>query len=266
MRGGYGVGIAGLLGVCSVLGCNRTTSGRGAAEGPPATAALAGPGAEAADGGTVAVPAGGDGGAPGEVECPFWRIVYDKRCTKLGPSDLHHCKEGDVEDCTTQCKHGELWSCSALGAMYAAGEGVAKDVKTAAWLTELACDYHYGVACYNRAGLFVEAGDLPNAAAYYDHACDSGYAMGCYQLGGFYQYGRGVKASGTRAVALYRKACDGGEAYACGCEGGKRPAPAGHCEPASLVACLDGPAACPPSPLPAVKEEVPTSGLGDGAR
>ena len=81
------------------------------------------------------------------------------------------------------CEGGRASDCDELGLMYLKGQGVGKD--------------------------------LASAAVFFRKACDGGNARGCANLGNAYEEGEGVVRDLARAAAFHKQACDGGSAEGC---------------------------------------------------
>lgn len=89
-----------------------------------------------------------------------------------------------IESLVARCHAGEVVACTAAGARYQLGRGVAQDPSLSA--------------------------DL------YTRACDGGAMLACGLLGALYADGRGTTRDEARAVTLFRRACDGGHEHSCG--------------------------------------------------
>jgi TPR repeat protein len=83
------------------------------------------------------------------------------------------------------CDEGNAAACTRLGVRYNTGQGVEKDVAT--------------------------------AAEFYEKGCNGGDAQGCNNLGSLHEFGLiGIGPDPVRAAGLYRRACDRGDAQGCG--------------------------------------------------
>jgi TPR repeat protein len=129
-------------------------------------------------------------------------------------------------------------ACTALGYMYAAGQGVEKDEAKAVELYEKGCKYRDPRGC-TAHGLMLAGGvgaakDLAKAAESFQQGCERADLRGCTNLGFLYMTGQGVAKDEAQALTLFQKACDGGNAVGCNnlfgyhataCRDGKAP----HC-------------------------------------
>jgi hypothetical protein len=117
------------------------------------------------------------------------------------------------------CTSGSGEACSNLGAMYARGEGVAKDGSHAVEFTSKGCDAGNSPAC-RFAGISYAKGDgvtqdYRRAAAFLSRACNGGDAGGCTSLGLLYSNGLGVGKDLEKAKQLLTKGCNLGAQWAC---------------------------------------------------
>ncbi len=110
-------------------------------------------------------------------------------------------------------------ACSLLGALYLAGDGIAKDLAKGRELSELGCERGDSFGCFNAAAVFAQGSgvekDAAKAAAFLDKACKGGDGEGCHDLGVAYEKGNGVARDRRRAAELDRKACKLGFQPAC---------------------------------------------------
>jgi TPR repeat protein len=115
-----------------------------------------------------------------------------------------------VDELANECQKDQWASCSVLGAMHAAGEGVSLQGGTALGLFQRACDGGDAPGCFGLA-TFHEGGrqlakDLPRAAELYQKSCDGGHGPACAGLARMLATGQGVTADKPRAQSLLRKA------------------------------------------------------------
>jgi TPR repeat protein len=110
-------------------------------------------------------------------------------------------------------------ACTALGYMYAAGQGVAKDEAKAVELYEKGCRYNDPRGC-TALGLMLAGGvgvpkDLVKAAESFEKGCERGDLRSCINLGFLCMTGQGVAQDEARGLKLFQKGCDGGNAVGC---------------------------------------------------
>ncbi|MEP6995399.1 MAG: PDZ domain-containing protein [Acidobacteriota bacterium] len=110
-------------------------------------------------------------------------------------------------------------ACSLLGALYIAGDGIAKDSEKGLELSALGCERGDAWGCFNAAALYSAgegiAADAGKAASFLDLACNGGDGEGCFNLGVAYEKGNGVARDRRRSVELFRKSCQLGFTQAC---------------------------------------------------
>jgi len=118
-------------------------------------------------------------------------------------------------------------ACSALGNVYADGEGVAKDENKAGDLYKIACDGGEPRGCFGLGLLYAQGHgglpkDEPHALTLMKTACDGGVVEGCYAVAIFFRDGAGsaVAKSPSDAAHYAQLACDGvgGRRSADGCK------------------------------------------------
>jgi uncharacterized protein len=107
---------------------------------------------------------------------------------------------------------------NSLGAMYAAGQGLPKDIQQAVALFRKAADQadpraqrNLGIAYASGFGL---SKDEQQAVLWFRRAADQGDATGQFSLGTMYASGRGVTKDEQQADYWYRKAADQGQVSA----------------------------------------------------
>lgn len=156
--------------------------------------------------------------AVAEAACPEGLVLVDNKCAAASADRPFLCRADKPVECSEQCERGHVQSCAVLGALYARGEGVPKDVARAATFLERSCDGGEPLACVNLGVLHErgEAGakDAVRAAAFYKRACGLGDGKGCFDLALLLEPGA-VGADLERAVDAYRQGCDLGEGAAC---------------------------------------------------
>jgi hypothetical protein len=109
------------------------------------------------------------------------------------------------------CREGSAADCDALGSRLRAGEGVARDVVSAAKSFARACDLELASGCDHLTGLLAADG-----ARALDDACRARDGLGCFILGLAFEAGAGVSPDPSRAFELFRSACDRELAPGCG--------------------------------------------------
>jgi TPR repeat protein len=132
----------------------------------------------------------------------------------------HACAEGDLQDCTAQCKRGNSASCATLAAMFQHGDGAAKDPVRAEELYEKACDAASVAGCVGLGLMLSAEGRTPDEQARardaLQRACDQDDPRGCDALGTLFTEGRGGAADPAQAAALHDRACRAQYPVACG--------------------------------------------------
>ena len=117
------------------------------------------------------------------------------------------------------CEQKNAAACFTLGARYAKGKGVERDVDKAVALFQGACDAQLMMACNNLGFMFRDGAgvnrDLKRAAGYFRAACDGEALSGCLNLAVLYYQGNGVGQDYSRALSLFERSCDGGYQQAC---------------------------------------------------
>ncbi len=124
-----------------------------------------------------------------------------------------------VSFCVRRCQGADAAACSALGEMFARGDGVLKDPSRAAALFNWACGAGDGSGCASLGTAYAAGSGVPldasKAADLHGRACDRGELAGCVLLGVAYADGTGVAKNDVRAVELFRKACEAGNQWGC---------------------------------------------------
>jgi len=134
--------------------------------------------------------------------------IFREACDRaVNPDDVHALENG-------------ARACSLLGALYLAGDGIAKDLGQGRELSVLGCGRGDSFGCFNAASVYTAGSGVPvdrtKAAEYLDLACKGGDGEGCFDLGVACEKGNGVAVDKRRAAELYRKACDLGFKQGCG--------------------------------------------------
>ena len=131
------------------------------------------------------------------------------------------CQKGDAASCRQACDQGAATACTHLGILYNRGQGIEKDLATAAELYEKGCTGGDGAGC-NNLGTLYEFGvigfgkDLRSGAGYYRRACDLGDSQGCGNLALVSLDDPDVSGSRREeAIRLLRQACSGNAPRAC---------------------------------------------------
>jgi hypothetical protein len=113
------------------------------------------------------------------------------------------------------CSGGLGIACRNLGAMYANGLGVARDVPHAIDALDEACGMGATDACGKLGSLYAEGKDAAKGFGLLDEACKKGSQDGCARLASLYEDGRGVARDPAKAFGLLKDACSAGAATAC---------------------------------------------------
>ena len=111
----------------------------------------------------------------------------------------------DAESLRVDCLEGDAIACTSLGAMYANGIGVTRDLARALSLLQQACDGGEMRGCFG-LGLLYSSGqgvtqDLARALSLFQQVCDDGLVEACQE--------------GARVVSVYLQACDRGDMRGC---------------------------------------------------
>ena len=127
--------------------------------------------------------------------------------------------ERPIDDEDPHSAENRARACSLQGALYLAGEGIAKNLERGRELTELGCDRGDSFGCFNAATIYANGtgvrADAAQAADFFDKACELGDGEGCADLADAYEKGDGVKRDRAKARDLRKKACELGFAAAC---------------------------------------------------
>jgi TPR repeat protein len=129
-----------------------------------------------------------------------------------------------VELLRLACDGPEGPACTALGAMYEAGDGVERDPRRAVRLFERACSAYDSEGCARAGALHLGGGEgLPRdpalALPLLERGCREGIALGCAALAELYASGWDAAGTGrdmAKARFYARRACDRGDMAACG--------------------------------------------------
>lgn len=136
-------------------------------------------------------------------------IVFSHFCNADFKEGGQAYMAGDYEKAAAEfaplAKRGDHRAMYALGAMYAAGHGVEKNLKKAFELFSEAAKNGRADAIY-KLGLMYETGqatevNMKKAAKYYQKSAKKGYPLAQYRLGLMYKNGNGIKQNPVSAYA-----------------------------------------------------------------
>jgi hypothetical protein len=85
---------------------------------------------------------------------------------------------------TQACDGGNLNACNYLGFIYANGQGIPPDAKTAQEIYQKACDQGNLLSCTSLGSMFQDSGNKSEARKYFQEACDGKVAEACELLRG----------------------------------------------------------------------------------
>ncbi len=115
-------------------------------------------------------------------------------------------------------EQGNAGGQSALGSMYARGEGVPEDDEEAAWWYRLAAEQGYAGGQSALGSMYARGEGVPEddreAVRWYRLAAEQGWVNAQYNLGLMYADGEGVPEDDEEAVGWYRLAAEQGYASA----------------------------------------------------
>ena len=127
-------------------------------------------------------------------------------------------EQKDFQPTKAKAEKGDAFAQVALGAMYAKGDGVPKDVREAAKWYLIPAGQGYPEAQYSLGRLYADdhgiLKDTREAVKWYRNAAEQGYAEAQYSLGAIYDDGREVPEDDKEAAKWYRKAAEQGYAEA----------------------------------------------------
>lgn len=106
-------------------------------------------------------------------------------------------------------QHGDAVACFNLGVMYTQGQGVGRDFQEALKWYRQAADQGHALAQFNLGLMYEQNGDtlsLQEAAAWYRQAAVQDYAPAQVNLGAMYIEGRGVGRDFAQALKWYQAA------------------------------------------------------------
>ena len=110
-------------------------------------------------------------------------------------------------------------SCSKLGPMYEAAEGVGRDINAALDLYKKTCTAGSGPDCYHLARHLMRGTYIPRdpvkGAQLLQMACTNSVAGACFDLAVFSMSGPAASQDPVKAARLYQQACDGGDQRGC---------------------------------------------------
>ncbi|MFO0663221.1 MAG: tetratricopeptide repeat protein [Polyangiaceae bacterium] len=155
------------------------------------------------------------------VTCPAGMVKFEGKCTNASNVKAYECSGQDGNECGSQCKAGNLASCSKFAIMALVGaNGVPKKPFDAAKLLALSCKSGFPRACAYLGevmldGNFVQQKDPKFALDLFTRACNDGDEVGCNDHGLVYLFGQGVPRDTSIAAKSLLKACSGGWKDAC---------------------------------------------------
>lgn len=128
-----------------------------------------------------------------------------------GCSDPTKIKENDtqeVQSLKTDCAAGDLESCANLGAKYALGQDIKKDIGVAKTLFKKSCDGGNPTGCYNLGVIDRDKKDYKKAMDKFKDSCEKGFGQACYSIGVMYKNAEGVEQDLDLSADMFSKACD----------------------------------------------------------
>jgi TPR repeat protein len=153
-------------------------------------------------------------GGAAAPSCPRGMVRDDGDvCVRPSPDRAHICDPASIEDCTIQCDHGSMTSCSILGRSYALGRGVPKNLARATELLTKACAAGVNPACGRLGQIAVEAHDDAKGYPLLLQACSGGWVEGC-RIAGTYAM---LKPSplAPKVGDMFKRSCLGGQPEGC---------------------------------------------------
>lgn len=153
--------------------------------------------------------------------CPAGMVKFEGKCTNQNNVKAYECSGQDGNECGSQCKAGNLASCSKFAIMALLGvNGIPKKPFEAAKLLALSCKSGFPRACaylgeVMNDGKFVQQKDPKFALDLFTRACNDGDEIGCNDHGLMYLFGQGVARDTSIAAKSLLKSCSGGWKDAC---------------------------------------------------
>lgn len=135
-----------------------------------------------------------------------------------GCSDPTDVKKGDSEEISAlknSCLAGDLESCAKLGAKYALGQDVKKDLSAAKSLFEKSCEGKNPTGCYNLGVINRDKNDYKKALELFKVSCQKDFGQACYSVGLMYKNAEGVDQDLDRSASMFQKACSLNNVYGC---------------------------------------------------
>ncbi|PAF41321.1 tetratricopeptide repeat protein [Helicobacter sp. 11S03491-1] len=135
-----------------------------------------------------------------------------------GCSDPTAPKEGDsteISTLKTNCVAGDLESCANLGAKYALGQDISKDINAAKELFDKSCKGGNPTGCYNLGVIDRDKQDYKKAMERFKDSCEKNFGQACYSIGIMYKNAEGVTQDLDYSASMFSKACDLGNPYGC---------------------------------------------------
>jgi TPR repeat protein len=145
------------------------------------------------------VDAGTSADASADAGAPEWACAADE------------CTFSELEQ---GCGARVLKACNNLGAAYARGRVVAKDMSRAIALWEDACSSGFARACFNLGG----ARGIENVDGWFaamSRGCELGDSLPCSRISEAFAYGQLGPVDNVRATEFLQKACDLDRASSC---------------------------------------------------
>ncbi|PAF51606.1 tetratricopeptide repeat protein [Helicobacter sp. 13S00477-4] len=130
--------------------------------------------------------------------------------TKIKESDTQ-----EVKSLKTDCVAGDLESCANLGAKYALGKDLKKDMSAAKELFEKSCKGDNPTGCYNLGVIDRDNKDYKKAMEKFKSSCEKGFGQACYSIAVMYKNAEGVDQDLDHSAEMFAKSCSLNNPYGC---------------------------------------------------
>ncbi|PAF44507.1 tetratricopeptide repeat protein [Helicobacter sp. 11S02596-1] len=131
------------------------------------------------------------------------------------PTEVKQDDSQEIQSLKTNCAAGDLESCANLGAKYALGQDLKKDIHSAKILFEKSCAGGNPTGCYNLGVIDRDKKDYKQALKKFEDSCEKAFGQACYSVGVMIKNAEGVEQDLDESVKMFSKACDLNNVYGC---------------------------------------------------
>jgi uncharacterized protein len=156
------------------------------------------------------------------TSCPAGMVMVEGKCASASSVGSHECSGQTADECATECKGGNIRSCTKLAQMAVFGSrGAKRSPVDAAKLFKASCERGDARACgflgqmLNDPRFTGGKPDVETGNRFLSKSCDQGDPVGCEGLAQAYLFSRGFQRDPQTAAKYYLKSCSGGNRDSC---------------------------------------------------